>query len=135
MVKISELKEGDIVQVLDGGTERLGRVVAVSREESMANIDNGIQEFWYPLDQIVPVPITETHLIETLGFEREDTAEGTKYKKGPFRLLVHDPGNYTNLDLWYREDRRHFNHPLYLHELQNHHLDMTKVHLERVSVH
>ncbi|HEU4472341.1 MAG TPA: hypothetical protein VFR58_14715 [Flavisolibacter sp.] len=135
MVKINELKEGDIVQVLDAGTERLGTVIGISREDGMVNIDNGIQEFWYPLQEIVPVPMTEAHLTGTLGFEREDTAEGTKYKKGPFRILVHDPGNYTNLDVWYREDRRHFNHPLYLHELQNHHMQMTKVPLERVPVH
>jgi hypothetical protein len=32
--------------------------------------------------------------------------------------------------MWYREDRRHFNVPLSVHELQNLHLDMTKVHLE-----
>jgi hypothetical protein len=135
MVKITDLKEGDVVHVLDEGVERVGTVVEISRDENMACINNGVQDFWYGPEFVVPIPLTETHLINTLGFEREDAEDGVKYKKGPFRILVHDPGNYTNLDIWYREDRRHFNHPLYLHELQNHHLDMTKVHLERVPVH
>ena len=130
MVKITDLKEGDIVQVLDAGKERMGTVVRITREDKMACIDNGIQEFWYPPEEIVPVPVTEERLIHNLGFEKEETADGTKFKKGPFRIVVHDPGNYTNLDVWYREDRRHFNHPLYVHELQNHHLQMTKVPLE-----
>lgn len=135
MVKITDLKPGAIVNILAEGIEREGVVTNVSREENMACVDNGIQEFWYSPDQIVPVPMTEDRLIHTLGFEKEETPEGVKFKKGPFRMLVHDPGNYTNLDIWYREDRRHFNHPLYLHELQNHHLDMTKVNLEKAVAH
>lgn len=134
MVKITELREGDIVQILDAGIERVGTVVDITREDKMACIDNGVQQFWYPAEEIVPVPLTEKQLVETLGFEKEQSADGTKYKKGPFRVLVHDPGNYTNLDVWYREDHRHFNHPIYVHELQNHHLDMTKVPLEATVV-
>lgn len=135
MLNIHELKEGDIVHVQEEGIEREGVVVETSREENMALIDNGVQEFWYTPEQISPLPLTEERLINLLGFEREETPEGTKFKKGAFRLLVHDPGNGTNVDVWYREDHRHFNHPLYLHELQNHHLEMTKVPLERVATH
>lgn len=134
MIKISELKEGDIVKVMDSGGERVGRVVDTSRDENMACVNNGVQDFWYGPEDIIPVPLTEDQLINSLGFEREETAEGIKFKKGAFRVVVHDPGNYTNLDVWYREDRRHFNHPLYVHELQNHHLSMTKVPLEGVNV-
>ena len=134
MVKISELKQGDVVKVLDSGEERLGVVTDTSWEENMACINNGIQEFWFAPADIVPIPLTEEQLINTLGFEKEETAEGIKYKKGAFRVVVHDPGNYTNLDIWYREDRRHFNHPIYVHELQNHHYQMTKVPLDGVQV-
>ena len=134
MIRLAELKPGDIVRVIEGGTEREGTVVDVTRNEGMVCVDNGIQEFWYPLEQIAPVPLTENELIK-LGFEKLETDEGTKYMKGPFRVLVHDPGNYTNLEVWYREDRRHFNHPLYVHELQNHYMEMTKVPLERPVVH
>ena len=135
MIKISDLKEGDVVRVLFDGEERDGVVTEVDRQENQANIDNGIQEFWYAPDQIVPLPMTEDRLINILGFEKEEIPEGVKFKKGAFRIVVKDPGNYTDLDLWYREDHRHFNHALYLHELQNHHLDMTKVQLERSGVH
>jgi hypothetical protein len=135
MIKISDLIEGGVVRVLHDGEEREGTITDVSREEEMACIDNGIQEFWYTPDLIVPVPISEDRLINTLGFEKEETEDGVKFKKGAFRLLVKDPGNYTNLELWYREDHRHFAHSLYLHELQNHHLNMTKVPLERMATH
>ena len=129
MVKLTDLKEGDVVRVQEEGIEREGVVVSISREEKMACIHNGIQEFWYPLEQIAPIPLTGEQLLK-LGFEKETAEDGDKYKKGPFRVLVHDPGNYTNLDIWYREDHRHFAHPIYVHELQNHHLQMTKVPLE-----
>lgn len=133
MIKISDLKEGDVVRVIDEGIERDGVVTDVDREENMAEVDNGIQEFWYNPEQLIPVPMTEERLINVLGFEKEETEDGIKFKKGAFRILVKDPGNYNHLDLWYREDHRVFHHPLYLHELQNHHLQMTKVPLERVE--
>jgi hypothetical protein len=130
MVKITDLKPGDVVKVIDEEIERDGIVEEISREENMACINNGVQEFWYTPEEIIPVPLTEKQLL-MLGFEREDTEDGVKYLRGPFRVLVHDPGNYTNLEIWYREDRRHFDHPLYVHELQNHYLQMTKVPLEK----
>jgi hypothetical protein len=130
MVRITEFKEGDIVHIMDAGIERIGIVTDITREDKMVCIDNGVQEFWYAPEDIIPVPLTEKQLIDTLGFEKEETGDGVKYKKGPFRVVVHDPGNYTNIDIWYREDQRHFNHPIYVHELQNHHLQMTKVPLE-----
>ncbi|MDQ6610699.1 MAG: hypothetical protein M3Y85_12850 [Bacteroidota bacterium] len=133
MIKISDLKEGNVVNILNEGVEIPGRVDQVSREENQACIDNGVQEFWYNPDEIVPVPMSEDRLVNILGFEKEQKEDGVKFKKGAFRILVKDPGNYTDIDLWYREDHRHFNHPLYLHELQNHHLDMTKVPLELVT--
>lgn len=136
MIKITDLQEGDVVHVLDEGVEREGVVVEISREENQACINNGIQDFWYNPDQVVPVPMSEDRLVNLLGFEKESMEEGgVKFKKGAFRIFVADPGNYTHLDLWYREDHRHFTHPLYLHELQNHHLQMTKVPLERVPAH
>src|SRR3712207_5207467 len=107
MVKLTDLKEGDIVRVLHAGVEREGRVSEINRDDNRVCIHNGVQEFWYPLDDVAPIPLTEERLINTLGFEKEETPQGVKYKKGPFRIVVHDPGNYTNLDIWYREDRRH----------------------------
>jgi hypothetical protein len=132
MVKISDLKAGDIVRVLFEGEEREGVVTDTNREDNMACVDNGVQEFWYAPEDLSPLPLTEERLMNTLGFEKEVNSEGVKYKRGPFRVLVHDPGNYTDLEIWYREDHRRFHHPLYVHELQNHYLQMTKVPLEGV---
>jgi hypothetical protein len=132
MVKISQLQEGDIINVIEGGLEREGVVCKISREEEQALVDNGIQEFWYSKENLHPLPITEERLVNILGFVKEETPEGVKYRKGPFRVIVRDPGNYTDLEIWYREDRRQFKHPIYIHELQNHHLDMVKMPLERI---
>ena len=118
--------------MLEEGIDREGIVTKISREENMVCVDNGIQEFWYTPEQVAPIPVTEERLLNMLGFEKEQTPDGVKYKKGPFRVLIHDPGNNTNIDIWYREDRRHFQ-SLYIHELQNHHMQMTKVPLERVQ--
>lgn len=130
MLKLTDLKPGDMVHVLFDDTEREGIVTNTNREDNLVCVDNGVQEFWYPPEDLIPLPLTEDRLINSLGFEREETPEGIKYKRGPFRVLVHDPGSFSNLDVWYREDHRHFNHPLYVHELQNHYQQMTKVPLE-----
>ena len=72
MVKITDLKEGDIVNILEEGVEKAGTVVEISREDNMALVDNGVQEFWYNPAEIVPVPLTEHRLVALLGFEKED---------------------------------------------------------------
>ena len=83
MIRLQELKQGDIVRLEEGTLEREGTVVEISREENMALIDNGIQEFWYNPEQIAPIPLTEKELFK-LGFEREDVEGGAKYKKRTF---------------------------------------------------
>jgi hypothetical protein len=129
MLKIGELKPGDIVKVNDEGVEREGTVVNVSHEEHQALIDNGIQEFWYSQEDIKSVPLDESHLMK-LGFEKQDLDGAVKYLKGPFRLVTPKKGDFSNIEMWYREDRRHFSFPIGVHELQNLHLSMTKVPLE-----
>jgi hypothetical protein len=98
----------------------------------MVCIDNGVQEFWYSPEDLTPIPLTEDRLVNTLGFEQEEHEDGVKYKRGPFRVLVFDPGTLSDMEIWYREDHRRFRHPLFVHELQNHYLQMTKVPLEGV---
>ena len=130
MLKLGDLKSGDIVLLNDEGLEREGTVVRVSHENRQALVDNGVQEFWYDLADIRPIPLDENQLLK-LGFEKEIVNGEVKYKKGSFRLLAHKPGDFSNLEMWWREDRRHFDFPLSVHDLQNLHLDMTKVPLER----
>lgn len=127
-MKLGELKEGDIVRIEDEGVSREGTVVDISREEKQALINNGIQEFWFNLDQIYPVPLDDEQLTR-LGFVKEADGESVKYMKGPFRIVILN-NNFSDIEMWYREDRRHFNTPIGVHHLQNLYHDMTKVHLE-----
>ena len=130
MLKVNELKQGDIVVVNDEGVEREGTVVKVSHEEHQALVNNGVQEFWYSQEDMKPVRVDEKQL-SLLGFTSEKTDKGLKFKKDSFRMMIPGTGDFSRVEMWYREDRRHFNHPLNVHELQNLHLDMTKVPLER----
>ncbi|MBO9592131.1 MAG: hypothetical protein J7599_04420 [Niabella sp.] len=127
-MKLNELKPGDWVIVTDDGVSREGSVVRVSNEEREVCVDNGIQEFWYPLDQVQGIPLSEEQLMR-LGFEKMDNpaGNGTKYGKGPFRVLVPASDNFSRSEVWYREDRRLFDRPITVSELQNIHLQMTKV--------
>lgn len=130
MLKLGDLKSGDIVSLNDEGIQREGTVVRISHENHQALVDNGVQEFWYSLDEIKAVPLDESQLIK-LGFVKEDANGGIKYKKDSFRLVIPKEGDFSHIDMWWREDRRHFNFPLGVHDLQNLHLDMTKVPLAR----
>ncbi len=126
MLKLSELKTGDIVRVDDEGVERQGTVVRVNHEDHKALIDNGVQEFWFSPDKLFAIPLDEAQMAR-LGFEHQDIDGAVKYMKGPFRLVTPKKGDFSNIEMWYREDRRHFKAPIGVHELQNLHLSMTKV--------
>lgn len=130
MLKINHLKSGDIITVNDEGVMREGRVVNTSPEENQALVDNGVQEFWYTPEEMAAVPLDENQLIN-LGFTKEEDNGTVKYKKDSFRLVTPKKGDFSNIEMWWREDRRHFSFPIGVHELQNLHLDMTKVHLEK----
>ena len=129
MLKLNELKPGDLVLLNDEGVKREGTVVRVSYEEKQALVNNGIQEFWYKLENIYPIPLDENQLFR-LGFVKEESNGSVKYKKDSFRLVIPKEGDFSNIEMWWREDRRHFNFPIGVHELQNLYLDMTKVTLE-----
>lgn len=133
MLKLGDLKQGDILSVSDDGVEREGVVVKVSHEDHQVLVDNGIQEFWYTLDEVKPIPLDEGQLM-ALGFTKEEFEGGMKYKKDSFRLVTPRKNDFSNIDMWWREDRRHFSFPLGVHQLQNLHLDMTKVPLEKPMV-
>jgi hypothetical protein len=130
MIKISDLKAGDMVMVMEEGAEREGVVTGIQRDQNLVCVDNGVQEFWYGPGEILSIPLSEEQLLK-LGFHRQDTDNGVKYLRGPFRILIPKDGDFSNFEIWYREDHRHFHTPLTVHELQNHYLDMTKVPLER----
>ena len=126
MLKIGELKQGDIIKVNDDGVEREGTVVSISHEEHQALVDNGVQEFWYSPEDMKPIPVDENQL-KRLGFVKEESNGTVKYKKDSFRLAIPKEGDFSHIEMWWREDRRHFAFPLGVHELQNLHMDMTKI--------
>lgn len=130
MLKIGHLKSGDLVQINDEGISRVGTIVKINREENQALVDNGVQEFWYSPEEMNAVPLDEEQLLE-FGFTREETEGSVKYKKDSFRLVTPRKGDFSNIEMWWREDRRHFSFPLSVHELQNLYYDMTKMHLEK----
>ncbi len=126
MLKIANLKAGDIIMVNDEGVMREGTVVSVSYEENQALVDNGVQEFWYSPEEMQAIPLDENQLLQ-LGFSKEEADGSVKYKRDSFRLLTPKKGDFSNIEMWWREDRRHFSFILGVHELQNLFHDMTKV--------
>ena len=129
MIKFSELKPGDIVMTDFEGQQREGVVTELNREDKEICVETDVQEFWFTPELLFPILLNEDELFK-LGFTRQDNPDGTvKYMKGSFRLLIPRDGQFTDMEIWWREDRRHLHQRLHVHELQNHYLDMTKVEL------
>ena len=128
-MKLSELRPGDWVILNDEGVEREGTVISISNEDHKVLINNGVQDFWYSLEDIMELPLTEKRLLD-LGFEKMEADGVAKYGKGAFRVTTPAADNFSNVEAWYREDKRFFNHPISVHHLQNIYLQMTKVQLE-----
>ena len=129
MLKIGQLKSGDVVSINDEGIMREGTVVKISHEEHQALVNNGVQEFWFSQEEMFAVPLDESHLLK-FGFTGEEVEDGYKYKRDSFRVLVPKKGDFSKMEMWWREDRRHFYTQLSVHEFQNLYMDMTKVHLD-----
>jgi hypothetical protein len=129
MLKLTDLKPGDIIKVDDDGVMREGVVLEKDIVRNLVLVDNGIQEFWYSPEQIHPLPLDENQLLR-LGFTKEEADGSVKYKRDSFRLVTPKKGDFSSIEMWWREDRRHFNYHISVHELQNRYHDMTKVPLE-----
>ena len=129
MIKFNEIKTGDYLIADNDGDQRLGEVTNLNHNEKQVCVDTGVQEFWFEIDQLSPIALDETQLTR-LKFSKESNADGTvKYKKGAFRMLLAKPDDFSAFEIWYRDEHRHVMHPIYLHQLQNHFYEMTKVHL------
>ena len=130
MIKFHELKVGDYVLVDFEGQRSEGEVIELNEGDKMACVQTSVQDFWYTPDQLFPILLDDSQLM-LFGFEKEMYETGVKYKRGPFRILLSELGNFSRFEMWYREDRRHIAQPIYVHELQNHYRQMTKVELVR----
>lgn len=132
MLKIGELKEGDLVLAEYDGQWKEGEVTNVDRLDGKVCVPSvEDEEFWYDAKHLKPILMDESYLFK-LGFQKQPNDDGSiKYLKGAFRVLLHEPNNFSNFEMWYREDKRHISHPIYVHEFQNNFLDMTKVPLTK----
>lgn len=129
MIKFQELKVGDFVVVDNEGDRRRGEVTDLNADEKQVCVDNGVQEFWYETDQLHALEISDEEL-RHLKFHKEVLPDGgAKYAKGAFRMVVPRDGDFSNIEMWYRDEKRHMLHSIPLHTLQNHFYEMTKVHL------
>lgn len=134
MLKFNELKAGDFVMAEFDGQLKEGEIVNVDNiDRKVCILTNDGQEFWYELKNISPITLDESQLFK-LGFQKQDNGDGSaKYSKGAFRVLIHNPDDFSNFEMWYREDKRHISKPIYLHDFQNKYLEMTKIHLSKES--
>jgi hypothetical protein len=131
MIKFNELQIGDIIEVEYDGKKSEGEVIDLDHEDREVSVQTEVQDFWYTPEQLFAIPLSDEQL-NKFGFERLDNADGTvKYKKDAFRILISKKDDFSAFDMWYREDRRHMHRPISIHELQNHYLQMTKVHLDK----
>lgn len=129
MIKFSNIKPADIVMAEYEGQKMIGTVTDLNREDKQVCVETAVQEFWFSPDQLHPIPLDETQL-QMLGFQKQPQPDGsTKYLKDSFRIMVPPGGDFSKMDIWWREDRRHLTSAIAVHELQNHYYDMTKVEL------
>ncbi len=131
MIKFSEIKMGDYLMGEYEGKEWEGEVTNLNGDEKQVCLATEVQDFWFETQHLYPISISDAAMLN-LGFTKEDMPDGSvKYKKDSFRMLIKKPNDFSYMDIWYRDDKR-LNPPMqYIHQLQNHFLQMTKVHLTK----
>jgi len=134
MIKFNELKIGDFVNAEYEGQLWSGEIVRLNKDEKQVCVLTAVQEFWFTTEHLFPIPLNEEALLD-LSFTKQEKEDGSvKYMKGAFRIVTPTVGDFSKLEIWYREDRRHHPNVHFVHQLQNHYLDMTKIHLTREMV-
>lgn len=130
MIRFNEIKPGDIVLAEFEGQKREGVVTEIANEEKEICVETDVQSFWYSPEHLYPIPLSEEQLFK-LGFTKVNDDTGVKYMKDSFRLHISKPGDFSHMEIWWREDRRDIRQPINLHELQNHYYQMTKIELNK----
>lgn len=129
MIKFQDLKVGDYVLAKQDGDTWPGEVTNFNRDEKQVCVDNGVQEFWFCAEELSPLPLDEERLMK-FNFQKQENEDGSvKYMKGAFRILIPKKDDFSRFEVWYRDEKRQIMQPIYVHQLQNHYLEMTKVHL------
>ncbi len=131
MIRFQDIRVGDIIQADFAGQKFDGEVTELNHEDKQVCVHNGDQDNWFEAGDLSPIPLDDTQL-QKLAFEKQiNPDKSVKYLRGPFRILISSPDHFNELEIWYREDRRHIHHPIGVHELQNFYHQMTKVDLTR----
>ena len=134
MIKFQDIKKGDYVLAEQDGTTWAGEVMNLNGDEKEICVDNGVQGFWFKPEELRPLPLDDEQLMK-LNFQREVQEDGSvKYKKGAFRMLIPKADDFSHMDVWYRDDKRINPRIEFIHQLQNHYLQMTKVHLTKEPI-
>ncbi|MBL7700011.1 MAG: hypothetical protein JNK79_17730 [Chitinophagaceae bacterium] len=128
MIRFNDLKPGDIVLAEYEGEKTRGTVKELNREDKEVCVETPVQEYWYTPEHLYPIPLNDEQLTY-LGFTKMENGNGVKYMKDSFRLQIPVKNDFSNMEIWWREDRRHLTQPISVHELQNHFYQMTKVEL------
>ncbi len=132
MLKFSEIRIGDYLIADNDGDKKSGEVTNLNGDEKQVCVDTG-QEFWYETYQLSGIPVNDEAL-SRFKFHKEPNGNGqVKYSKGAFRMVVPGEGDFSKMELWYRDEHRHIYNPIDVHILQNHFYEMTKVHLNEDS--
>ncbi len=132
MIKFQDIKVGDLLIADNDGDKRIGEVTDLNGDEKQVCVDTG-QEFWYETSQLSSIPLDEEQLLN-FKFNKEVHEDGSvKYLKGAFRILLPAGGDFSTMEIWYRDERRHILHPISVNQLQNHFFEMTKVPLNDES--
>jgi len=133
MIKFHEIQIGDFVIADNDGDKRQGEVTNLNRDEKQVCVNTGAQDFWYEADQLYPIALDEEQLTR-LQFHKHTNDDGSvKYMKGAFRIQLNKEADFSKFEIWYRDEHRHIMQPISVHNLQNHFLEMTKVHLNEES--
>jgi len=129
MIQFSDLKAGDYVLAESDGQAWAGEVTDFNYDEKEISVFNGIQDFWFKGEDLYPLPLDEKQLLK-LKFTKHVNDDGSvKYMKGAFRIETPKQDDFSNFEMWYRDETRLMTEPISVHRLQNHYLAMTKVHL------
>lgn len=134
MIKFNEIKMGDFLMGEFEGKMWEGEVINLNGDEKQVFLATEVQDFWFETEDLYPIPLSDAAL-RNLNFLREDMPDGSvKYKKGAFRMLIPKPDDFSSMDIWYRDDKRINPAIQSIHQLQNHYLQMTKVHLTSEAI-
>src|SRR6266513_2055993 len=105
MIRMQDLKRGDFVFANYEGVKWEGVVKDLNWEDKEVCVVTNVQEFWFKPEVLQPIPLDEEQLLK-LNFQKEEMDDGSvKYTKGAFRVFVPVKGDFSRLDVWYREDR------------------------------